>query len=215
MSFGAKTPRGAFLSGPTTKEATDRLTSSWPLSFDGLGYNLRVFRNILEVMRTEIDRALDAELYYPALVLAMSIPDICGALASADGKASGPRYAAWYESNLPDYAKELSGKDCHSMRSALVHQARPVKANMAYKQVYFPLRGMKLMVARGNVSDRGVIPDMIGIGLPQFCREVGRVASEWLEANKEDPNVVRNLPHVIQYKADAEIIFTRTGPILG
>jgi hypothetical protein len=171
--------------------------------------------NPLETMRDEINRAIEAKLYYPALALAIALPDICGALASSDGVANSRRYASWYEANLPDYAAALSGADCHSLRSTLLHQGRPVKPTMAWKRVFFPLAGGKLIAVKGSVTDTEVIPDLIGIGLPQFCEAMGRAASEWLEANRDDPNVVQNLPHVMRYLPDANLGFIRTGPILG
>ena len=56
----------------------------------------------MELILKEIERALDAKLYYLALQASLTLPDICGALQSDNGKATGDKYIAWYDT----YAKE-------------------------------------------------------------------------------------------------------------
>lgn len=41
----------------------------------------------MELILKEIERALDAKLYYLALQASLTLPDICGALQSNDGVA--------------------------------------------------------------------------------------------------------------------------------
>lgn len=41
----------------------------------------------MELILKEIERALDAKLYYLALQASLTLPDICGALQSDDGVA--------------------------------------------------------------------------------------------------------------------------------
>lgn len=56
----------------------------------------------MELILKEIERALDAKLYYLALQVSLTLPDICAALQSDDGRASKSKYIAWYDT----YAKE-------------------------------------------------------------------------------------------------------------
>ncbi|EQD56665.1 hypothetical protein B1A_11430, partial [mine drainage metagenome] len=53
----------------------------------------------METILQEIERALDAHLYYLAVAMVLTLPDICAALASADGESSGQRYRDWYDAN--------------------------------------------------------------------------------------------------------------------
>lgn len=47
----------------------------------------------MQTLIAQTRRAIEAELYYLALMSALTIPDIAGALESADGSAKGSRYA--------------------------------------------------------------------------------------------------------------------------
>ena len=46
----------------------------------------------MELILKEIERALDAKLYYLALQASLTLPDICGALQSDDGVAKNYKY---------------------------------------------------------------------------------------------------------------------------
>lgn len=51
----------------------------------------------MRTLVSQTQKAVEAKLYYLALMSALTIPDIAAALESSDGLASGARYAAWYE----------------------------------------------------------------------------------------------------------------------
>ena len=61
---------------------------------------MRPFRIVEEMIR-QIRLASTHGLYYLALLGALSLPDICGALASDNGKATGPKYKDWLRKNVP------------------------------------------------------------------------------------------------------------------
>jgi hypothetical protein len=54
----------------------------------------------MEMILSDIERALTARLYYVAITTALTLPDICAALESPDGTTSGPKYKAWYNLHL-------------------------------------------------------------------------------------------------------------------
>ena len=84
----------------------------------------------LENLSNEIDRAIGAGLYHLALVAALTIPDICCALAHEQGRTRGDRYEAWFDKYMKVSDAEmmpvpaLTGKDCYRMRCGLSHEAR-------------------------------------------------------------------------------------------
>lgn len=51
----------------------------------------------MEDITDQINRALNANLYYLALFVSISLPDICGATESSDGKSTGAKYIAWFD----------------------------------------------------------------------------------------------------------------------
>jgi hypothetical protein len=55
----------------------------------------------------------------------LALPDICGALASENGRASGSKYKTWLRDNVPSLA---SGADLiYGPRCSLVHQGKPYR----------------------------------------------------------------------------------------
>lgn len=72
----------------------------------------------------EIDRALAAGLYYLAIAMALTIPDICAALEAENGETNQQKYKAWYESNLAYKYTNITAQDCYSLRCGVLHQGR-------------------------------------------------------------------------------------------
>jgi hypothetical protein len=69
----------------------------------------------MEPILAEIEKALDAGLYYLAVMLAVAIPDICGALESKDGRSGPVQYKAWYDAHLANRIYDLTADDCYSL----------------------------------------------------------------------------------------------------
>ena len=69
-----------------------------------------------------ISKAIENENWYAALFNTMTLPDICVSLEH--GKTTGNQYAAWFDENLPQYNKILSGSDCYALRCALLHEGK-------------------------------------------------------------------------------------------
>src|SRR5437899_735182 len=84
---------------------------------------------MLDLMN-QIHQALVAGAYMPALMVTLAPPDICGALGSNDGRASGSKYKAWlvdwFELNAGTAAaRKIGGNEAASLygfRCSLLHQ---------------------------------------------------------------------------------------------
>lgn len=100
----------------------------------------------------EIQKALKAELYFSALTLALTLPDICGKAAYPELQNGKKRYIKWFDEHIGDFekppefpyppsdkemeidkkflsaAKELpylSGKVMYSLRCSVLHEGNP------------------------------------------------------------------------------------------
>ena len=93
---------------------------------------------------TEINEALSNNLYFAALSLALTLPDICGK-AEYPEKGSTSRYKLWYDEYIGKYEKGpsidgvpdmpyLSGDIVYNFRSSLFHQGNPNLDNHEYKK---------------------------------------------------------------------------------
>lgn len=98
---------------------------------------------IIELIE-EINTALSHNLYFAALSLALTLPDICGKAEYPD-KGSTSRYKLWYDEHIGQYEKSpsvegvpdmpyLSGEIVYNFRSSLFHQGNPNLDNIEYKK---------------------------------------------------------------------------------
>ncbi|MFJ4711275.1 hypothetical protein [Streptomyces sp. NPDC088785] len=82
-----------------------------------------------------LEQAVKGSNWHAALVMALTLPDICVKVSDPERKTSRSRYAAWFEVYVaPTYTryvgastdreevKFLSGKDCYALRCALLHE---------------------------------------------------------------------------------------------
>jgi hypothetical protein len=53
--------------------------------------DLRTRKRIMELLLEQIEKGLNANLYYLSLFVALCIPDICGALEPENGRADGEK----------------------------------------------------------------------------------------------------------------------------
>ena len=92
----------------------------------------------------EINKSLSHNLYFSALSLALTLPDICGK-AEFPGTGSTTRYKKWYDEYIGQYEKSakidgvpempyLSGEIVYNFRSSLFHQGNPNLDNDEYKK---------------------------------------------------------------------------------
>ena len=92
----------------------------------------------------EINDALSHNLYFAALSLALTLPDICGK-AEYPEKGSTSRYKLWYDEYIGQYEKSppidgvpdmpyLSGEIVYNFRGSLFHQGNPNLDNDEYKK---------------------------------------------------------------------------------
>ena len=90
---------------------------------------------MIDIYVTEIKKSLSNKLYFPALSLALTIPDICGSVEFPN-KQIYERYIGWYDKYIGKYLKEisenvpgdrpyLSGEIVYNLRNTFLHNGRP------------------------------------------------------------------------------------------
>jgi len=149
----------------------------------------------MEVVTREVRRALDAGLYYLAVVLTLTLPDICAALESDDGESTGARYRAWCDTWMASTYPMLNGHDLWSLRCGVLHQGKLGHPNMSYTRVLFTIPNAQGMYFHNNVMN-----DALNLDAVTFCEEVVGAVSQWYAANKTSPNVQANWPQLLQYR---------------
>lgn len=142
----------------------------------------------------EINAAAANGMPFLAVTMAVALPDICAALASADGRTSQARYKEWCDDNLSGaHFTFVTPEDLYSMRCGVLHNGRfgDLKHNVA--RVIFALPGNATFVdCQFN--------DAYVYSVVNFCQNITHAVYLWLEANKSDATIQANLPRLMQYR---------------
>lgn len=144
--------------------------------------------SVQEIIR-QVRAASAAGLYYLALFGALTLPDICGALASKDGKASRSKYTAWLRDNVPEQAGDAD--IIYGLRCSLLHQGRALPHGGTFPiACMFPSPGVGQL---HNLST-DVNGDRVGwLSIPMFVDEVTRGTEEWFWKFGTTETVTRNM----------------------
>ncbi len=136
-------------------------------------------RNLLNQIRM----SLDSHLFYMALFVALTLPDICGAIESENGEASSEKYIRWFNTYIsPRYNGWLTGEDCYQFRCSLLHQGTSQHPRARYARVIFVEPTLQNIVMHCNILN-----DALNLDLNIFCRDVIMGVEQWLQ-NYEGTN---------------------------
>ncbi len=136
----------------------------------------------------QVQRSSDLGLYYVALLAALAIPDICSALESVDGQASGARYAAWFDRHVaPRYSGNLSGEDAYRFRCSMLHQGSTQHPKSSFARILFIEPG-----ATTNVFHNCQASDALTIDVRIFVRDLVQAARTWLPTVQNSPQYQAN-----------------------
>lgn len=145
----------------------------------------------MKELLASIEQCLKAQNWYAATALSLTVPDVCAALESLDGRASGKLYAGWFDKYLgAKYGASagggqpwLTGSDCYALRCAFLHQATDDISTQAVRRVYEGIRiheSEHLLSIQSNLPRELGIPDTLFICAGMFCQDICEAAMEWL-----------------------------------
>jgi len=136
----------------------------------------------------QIEKGLDANLYFLSLFVSLSIPDICGALNSQDGESSREKYEDWFDKYVAlKYGGILGGKDCYYFRCSLLHQGTSLHPDSSYNRVLFIEPGTSTCIFHMCKTN-----DALTIDINKFCMEIIDGANEYLTQNENTELYKRN-----------------------
>jgi hypothetical protein len=133
-----------------------------------------------ELLR-QIEIALNANLYYLAIFGALALPDICGAIDSQDGEATGAKYRAWFDKYVATKytfsgKQLLTGDDCYRFRCSLLHQGSSQHPRSSYSRVLFVEP-----TATTNVFHCNVLNGALNLDVRIFSLDLVVSAQSWLD----------------------------------
>jgi hypothetical protein len=162
-----------------------------------MAMELSVESEPLETLLGSVSECLASGIYYAALVVALTIPEICSALESEGGRGSGERYKVWYATYLGDRYPDLTPDDCYRLRCGVLHQGRLGRPDMLYSRVIFTIPN-----ASENVLHNNVLGEVLNLDVSQFCDDLVSAARRWYKVKAPDPHVIANLPNLVRYRPE-------------
>src|ERR1700722_15181592 len=153
----------------------------------------------LDMALIEIERALQAHLYYLALISTLSLIDMCAALEDEDGETNQTKFRAWYSKNLAEHYTWLSDQDCYGLRCGILHRgvmdhAVRKKPKSTWNRIAFSLPD-----ANGNTVRQMAMEDFYCTGLAEFCQDVTARVRAWADNAKHNPIVRKNAENLMRY----------------
>ncbi|RZN21130.1 hypothetical protein CWO90_33560 [Bradyrhizobium sp. Leo121] len=185
------------------------------LARDG-SWRVDQLRPELAAILHEIERALDAKLYYVAIAVALSVPDVCACLECDPDKpiwGTVDKYTAWCDANLR--FASLEGADLARLRGGVLHQGHFGHPKSKFNRVIFlgpesPIKAHDVImtvtddVSFGGMSamDLRLAGRILHLDVLRFCQTIIDGAKNWILAKTGDPFVERNLANLVRYRPD-------------
>ncbi|WP_342985745.1 hypothetical protein [[Clostridium] symbiosum] len=146
----------------------------------------------MEFLLSEIEKALENELYFIALQTTLSLPDICGALQSEDGKASKIKYICWYNKYVKNSKVLISAEECYNFRCSCLHQGTSQHPKSSYTRIIF------LYPNKDITMHNNILGDSLNIDLIIFCKSIINAVRKWGTEIYNDTNYLKNYERLIR-----------------
>jgi hypothetical protein len=156
----------------------------------------------MEIILKQIDAALESGLYYLAVATTLTLPDICAALESRNGATTPDRYKAWYEKWLGEEYPIITADDMYALRCGVSHQGRAGRRGVDYSRIVFVIPHVSQTPASSwhrQISDQAG-ERVLCLDAAFFCTDVMKSVQRWYADRANDPNVLANLPRLLQYR---------------
>lgn len=148
----------------------------------------------LHLLVRQMREASGDGLYFAALVLALTLPDMCAALSAENGRASRSKYQTWLAEHLPTSIENAAG--IYDFRCSLLHQGSAHPQSGGPRLAFIePSPGQPQL---HNLST-DVGGDVVGwISVPMFVDEVGQAVERWFLRYGESTLVARNMQRFVR-----------------
>lgn len=168
----------------------------------------------LETVVLDMHRSLRAKVYYPCLLVALTLPEICSGLQLTKDKfVRDKHYIHFVDTYSSPHELGLNGQSCYRLRGGLVHRGDMrghVHFNATHVVFSVPETRSKMHAFSLQVGDKTAAM----FDLELFVSAMDTAVRRWYAANKNDPQLSENLPHLIRYSADGVSPFTKGLPAI-
>lgn len=156
---------------------------------------------------SQIEKAIDQNLYLIALSSCLTLPDICGAINTRKGMANGQNYRSWYDEYVfPEYSA-LTSDECYNFRCKFLHQGqtRANKKTSYYSHISFAEPRPK---GQGKVSiniKQTIIKGEAGpksIDVLEFMNAIINGVKKWMTEKSGEEYYEKNMSEAVQRREE-------------
>ena len=167
----------------------------------------------LETIANDINRAIEAKLYYPALLVTLTIPEICSALALDRTQfVKEKHYVSFVDSYTTEAELGIGGVDCYRLRGGVVHRADfRGHPHFDWTHVIFTTPESPTFHALTSVVGEKSAA-MLDIEL--FCQAMISGARRWYEDNKSNSKIEENMANLISLRPNGLSPFIVGTPVV-
>jgi len=152
---------------------------------------------IVDTLEQSIRDAMSSRMWYAAVTMALTIPDICAALETPSESVK-IRYKRWYNAYFSGRFPYMTDDDCFSLRNGVVHEGT-FGTNGQYRRIILLLPNED--PTRGSVSGAGILlGDAMVVDARMFCEQMLDAMCVWYASSRTNPVVQGNLPRLVQLR---------------
>lgn len=150
---------------------------------------------LMKKILKEIEKALKEEMYYSALALTLTLPDICGKAEYGDIQ-NGERYKNWINNYAikifenPEelsYLEEFTAENCWELRNSILHSGNK---ETKFKQLCLTNDNLFSITLYKKDKEYNF---KLSIGVKYFCSKICKVAEIYYNENKENFNFLNDI----------------------
>jgi hypothetical protein len=154
----------------------------------------------------DLHHAVNAGALYSALALALTIPDICGAIEYPNEQITNRRYRAWFDAWCGFHQSQMTAADCWALRCTYLHLAREEFAGEA--AAFAALARIQFTVGQsdGGWLSKYIEPASAGakpaVQIPTeiFCRDMAGSALGWFKSRSADGRIAAALGQLLEIR---------------
>jgi hypothetical protein len=172
------------------------------LGLTGL-YFQRIEPSPLSYLYREIRGALKAGLYYAAIAVAVSIPDVCDTVEVGDARASWKRYKAWFNKYASTKFEYFDADTCYELRCGVSHNAK-LKGGKnklsRFDHLWFTVVRDHLFTENISVNHAALPGALLQLDVNDFCERMIAAAQAWERAMVGNEQVRVNMHSIVRYR---------------
>ena len=167
----------------------------------------------MEFVLRSIAHAANTGNHLPAVMTALTVPDIAGAVEAPEASGSKKRYADWIDKwfipSFPSYSQhQIDGLAMYSLRCKLLHEGlsspadAPAAAGSAAashkRLIAFNVGGNFVMHLCSTTDGQG--DSWTVLNTQEFCREMIVTAQAWMASKAGDPVALERLRALVDVR---------------